>query len=80
MPDQTAATGPEPDETESESEAAASTDGAEAADTGPGFMNRAARRAHARGTTPQRSAGTSGQFGRGGTVQRPRQWGNRRTG
>ncbi len=78
MPDHSAATRPEPDETEAEVDA--STDDVEAAEASPGFMNRAARRAHAQGTKPQRSAGTSGQFGRRGTVQGPRQWGNRRSG
>jgi hypothetical protein len=78
MPAHSAATNPEPDDVDPEGEE--SVDAAETTDTGPGFMNRAARRAHAQGATPRRSSSASGQFGRKGTVQGPRQWGNRRSG
>ena len=96
MPDPSAAAGPDSDgvlpETDATADATtadattadattadATTDDTEAADA-PGFMNRAARRAHAQGSTPQRAADTVGKFGRKGTVQGPRQWGNRRSG
>jgi len=44
-----------------------------------GFENRAARRAKGRGTQ-QQVHGTAKHFGGRGSVQGPRQWGNRRTG
>jgi hypothetical protein len=87
MPDSSAAAGPGPEEVTPETDLAADADettedaeAAEAADTEPAFMNRAARRAHAKSATPQRSQGMTPQFGRKGTVQGPRQWGNRRSG
>ena len=46
----------------------------------PVFANRAARRAHAKGTKPRPPVDTAGQFGRRGTVQSPRQYGTRRSG
>jgi hypothetical protein len=67
--------------TSTESTASADTPeaGESEADT-PVFTNRAARRARAKGSVPQRVQGTTGQFGRKGTIQSPRQWGNRRSG
>lgn len=47
----------------------------------PGFENRAARRAKGKGpAAQQRAHGTTKQSGGRGSVQGPRQWGNRRTG
>lgn len=74
-----AATAAAPDETTPEADSSA--EGAETADDEPVFMNRAARRAHAKGAKPPQTTGVSTpQFGRKGTVQGPRQWGNRRSG
>lgn len=79
MADQSPAATPEPDG--AEPEVATPAGGAESDDSAPVFMNRAARRASANGAKPQRhSQASSGQFGRRGTVQGPRQWGNRRSG
>jgi hypothetical protein len=84
MPDPSAAPEPGPDGTSSEADVSAeTTDNAETTDgteTVPPFANRAARRAHAKGSAPRQSPGATGQFGRKGTVQGPRQWGNRRSG
>ncbi|MFC6017934.1 hypothetical protein ACFP2T_17165 [Plantactinospora solaniradicis] len=56
-------------------------DAAEADDEEPGFENRAARRAKGKGpAAQQRAHGTTKQSGGRGSVQGPRQWGNRRTG
>lgn len=74
MPDPSAAPEPGPDMS------AEPADTTEPAETVPPFANRAARRAHAKGTVSRQSQGTTGQFGRKGTVQGPRQWGNRRSG
>jgi hypothetical protein len=50
----------------------------------PVFLNRAARRtrgkATARGTVEQPAQGRGKSFGGRGSVQGPRQWGNRRSG
>ncbi|MBF9127769.1 hypothetical protein I0C86_01965 [Plantactinospora sp. S1510] len=47
----------------------------------PSFENRAARRAKGKGpAAQQRAHGTTKQSGGRGSVQGPRQWGNRRTG
>jgi hypothetical protein len=45
-----------------------------------GFVNRAARRARGKGTSQPLPPGKTAHFGRRGTVQGPRQWGNRRSG
>jgi hypothetical protein len=73
MPDLSASA--EPGGTSPEPDMAADT-----TETPPTFANRATRRAHARGTVPRQSPGAAGQFGRKGTIQSPRQWGNRRSG
>ncbi|MFK3981486.1 hypothetical protein ACI2K4_14045 [Micromonospora sp. NPDC050397] len=46
----------------------------------PGFLNRAARRAQGKSTTRQQPQSKSKSFGGRGSVQGPRQWGNRRSG
>lgn len=44
------------------------------------FQNRAARRAKATGSQQQQPQGTAKHLGGRGSVQGPRQWGNRRSG
>jgi hypothetical protein len=51
----------------------------EAADT-PEFTNRAARRARGKSTSTPPPAGKGPHLGGRGSVQGPRQWGNRRSG
>lgn len=50
------------------------------ADEPPAFQNRAARRAKAKGAAQQQPQGNTKHLGRRGSVQGPRQWGNRRSG
>jgi len=61
---------------------AESTEGEPDGDEPDGFENRAARRAKGKGPSAQQRAShdTTRQFGGRGSVQGPRQWGNRRTG
>jgi hypothetical protein len=44
------------------------------------FANRAARRAKGKGANPQPTSGKGHHLGGRGSVQGPRQWGNRRSG
>ncbi len=67
----------DPDETGADAGADA---GSEAAEETEVFQNRAARRAHSKGRRPPAPDG-KGHVGAGrGSVQGPRQWGNRRSG
>jgi hypothetical protein len=50
------------------------------ADEAPVFTNRAARRAKGKGATPPPSSAKGAHLGGRGSVQGPRQWGNRRSG
>jgi hypothetical protein len=81
MPD---ASTPENDQPQAEPEQAAAEDAEPAAEgepeEQPAFANRAERRAHGKGTTQSQLPGKDVHFGRRGTVQGPRQWGNRRSG
>jgi hypothetical protein len=68
---------PEPEEPTPE---AAVEEPAPEGDEAPAFANRAERRAHGRGKTPPPDA-RKGHFpSNRGSVQQPRQWGNRRSG
>ena len=49
-------------------------------DEAPAFANRAARRAKGKGSTPPPASGKGQQLGGRGSVQGPRQGGNRRSG
>jgi hypothetical protein len=49
-------------------------------DEAPAFANRAARRAKGKGSTPPPASGKGQHLGGRGSVQGPRQWGNRRSG
>ncbi|WP_329106635.1 hypothetical protein OG792_01615 [Micromonospora sp. NBC_01699] len=74
-----------PENTDDVTEAAELTEGADPADDdapaeddAPTFLNRAARRG--KGGPQQQPQGKGKSFGGRGSVQGPRQWGNRRSG
>jgi hypothetical protein len=68
-----------PDETATPEETPAGAESAEA-DEPAGFENRAARRARGKGAPQQQPHGKARNFGGRGSVQNPRQYGNRRSG
>ncbi|GEM_PF-2614876 len=69
----------EPGDAPAAAEPAGAAESAEPAE--PDFENRAARRARGKGAAAQAQAsGKSPHFGGRGSVQGPRQWGNRRSG
>ncbi|MBE1487393.1 hypothetical protein [Plantactinospora soyae] len=78
----TGSAGAEADATDAGAPEPADADATSPDDEEPGFENRAARRAKGKGpAAQQRAHGSTKQSDGGrGSVQGPRQWGNRRTG
>ena len=70
--------GAELDETTVADESAESAESAESEE--PAFLNRAARRTRGKGSAGQQPQEKGKSFGGRGSVQGPRQWGNRRSG
>ncbi|MFC4107313.1 hypothetical protein [Micromonospora zhanjiangensis] len=70
----------ENDAAETVTDADAGTDGSPAEDESAVFQNRAARRAKTTAAKQRQIEGKAKQFGGRGSVQGPRQWGNRRSG
>jgi hypothetical protein len=68
------------DGTQSPATAEATADDAAAEDAPAEYANRAARRARGKGASPPPPAGKGPHLGGRGSVQGPRQWGNRRSG